>query len=183
MATLVLRDAPVVTSRKVSLAYVIDRGEKNGTERITLTANVDPETPFLPVHKKDALNLCRVWDACKGYVSQVTSAANASYNADLRVWTDAVKGAVAAGHDAVLLRLMTNKPVKPDLPDAVAEQIAPFVQFMQVMRGAWIGAKKHTLSVFGTGKTKGAIIWTGTLSSLTRTSPTTGVIAKGRRVV
>ncbi len=182
MATLELSSPPKITTRKISLGYVVDRGNK-GRETITVSGDVDPDTPFLPVHKRDAVSLCTIWDACTAYVGQQTSAAYKVYNADLKRWRSNMEMAVAENNGPSVLVLLRNKPVKPDLPDAVADQIAPYLAFLATVRGAWAGARKHTLAVHGSGKLKGQIIWTGTLSSLTRTSPANGVIAKGRKVV
>lgn len=185
MSTLILTKAPSLTTDKVTLGYRVDRGEKGGDD-LTIVMNRTDRTSYLPAKKADAIAGCIIWDACSDYVSQEIRAALAGYRKDLTVWSARLKTLIERGTDGKAGDLVThlrNKPVKPDLPSDVAARIAPFEAFLTLMKAGWSGARRHTLSVFGTGKGKGSIIWTGTLSSLTRTRPTTGVIARGRRII
>jgi hypothetical protein len=181
MSTLILTAAPTVTTDKISLEYLIDSGEK-GRTTVKSVMNRSDATSLLPDKKQDAIAACTIWDACAEFVGQEIRADLAGYRAELKVWSEQVKQATQDGQAKQLVTLMQNKPVKPDLSPDVAERIAPFEAFLSTVQAAWSGARKHTLSVFGTGKNKGQVIWTGTLSSLTRRTPKSGVIAKGRRV-
>lgn len=183
MTSLIVRNAPTVTASHVSLDYVIDRGEK-GRETVTVRMNRTDKTSFLPSHKKDAIAACTIWDACAAYVGQEKRAAFADYRSALSVWSVRLKALLdRKGGSEQIGQHLRAKPVTPELPSDTAERIAPFIAFMGTMQAAWSGARKHTMTVFGTGKAKGQIIWTGTLSSLTRKTPTTGIIAKGRRII
>lgn len=185
MSTLILTNAPNLTTDKVSLAYRVDRGEKGGDD-ITIVMNRADRTTYLPDKKQDAIAGCIIWDACTEFVGQEVRAALAGYRKDMVVWNLRLKTLVergTSGKAGDLVTHMRNRPVKPDLPSDVAERIAPFESFLTLMKAGWSGARRHTLSVFGSGKAGKSIIWTGTLSSLTRTRPTTGVIAKGRRII
>lgn len=185
MTTLILTGAPSLTTDKVILAYRVDRGEKGGDD-LTIVMNRADRTSYLPDKKQDAIAGCIIWDACTEYVGQELRAAFVGYRKDLSVWNARLKTLVergTGGKAGDLVTHMRSKPVKPDVPSDVAARIAPFESFLTLMKAGWSGARRHTLSVFGTGKGKGSIIWTGTLSSLTRTRPNTGVIAKGRRII
>ncbi len=184
MTTLILTSAPTITDRTISLSYVIDRGEK-GRSSVTEQMTRADRTTFLPDKKQDAIAGCTIWDACREYVGQERRAAFAAYTKSLSAWTVRLKTLVergANGKAGDLLTHLRNKPVKPDLPDDVVKRIAPFVAFLGTMQAAWSGARKHTLSMVGVGPAGKTVVWAGTLSSLTRKSPTSGVIAKGRRI-
>ncbi len=100
----------------------------------------------------------------------------------MREWREDVAKAVAKGDGKRLVALYGDMPTAPDEPEAEATRLAPFRSFLTDVRREWSAAKRHTLAVYGGGKRKGDIVWTGTLAALVGKRPAKGVIAKGRRV-
>ena len=180
--TTILTDVvvPTIADGTISMSYVIDAGER-GRDTVTVTGTVADGT-LLPARKVDALAFCTIYDACNAFVNQVKRGEYMIYNACMKQWNSEFSAASEAGNGKLLVRLLRDRPIKPDLSDEAAATIAPFIQILTTLAAAWSGAKKHTMSVFGTGQAKASVIWTGTLSSLTRKTPKIGVIAKGRRI-
>ena len=126
--------------------------------------------------------MARIFDAVQQYVGDTLRAANGKHRAAMAKWRESVKLATAKGEGQKLVKLLRDKPEQPELDDATAGIIGPFRSFLDDVSVAWRAARKHTMSVYGSGKAKGDVVWTGTLSSLVSRKPAKGALAKGRRI-
>lgn len=172
---------PSVKAGKVTMSYVVER-PKGDRDHITLEGSVAMDTILLPEHKRDAIAFAGIIDAVQFVIGQAIRSDLAKHRIDLANWSKAVKTATDRGDADIVLRLLGHKPEKPELSDETAEFIGPFVRFLDSAKAAWASARKHTLAVYGAGKSKSEVVWTGTLSSLVGKRPAKGVIALGRRV-
>lgn len=172
---------PNVKAGKVTMSYVIER-PKGARDHITLEGSVATDTILLPDHKRDAIAFAGIIDAVQVVIGQAIRSDLAKHRSDLSDWSKAVKAATDSGDASKVLGLLKSKPVQPELSDDTAEFIGPFVRFLDSAKAAWASARKHTLAVYGAGKSKGDVVWTGTLSSLVGRKPAKGAIAFGRRV-
>ena len=172
---------PSVKGAAISMKYTIER-PKGAREHITLEGTVAIDTILLPDHKRDAIAFAGIIDAVQVVIGQAIRSDLAKHRNELSSWSKAVKAATDSGNAGKVLSLLKSKPEQPDLSDATAEFIGPFVRFLDSAKAAWASARKHTLAVYGSGKAKGDVVWTGTLSSLVGRKPAKGAIAFGRRV-
>lgn len=172
---------PSLKGNVLSMSYTIER-PKGKRELIELKGTVGKDTILLPDHKRDAIAFAGIIDAVQVVIGQAIRSDLAKHRSELSGWSKSVKDATDAGDGTKVLRLLKGKPEQPDLSNKTAEFIGPFVRFLDSAKAAWASARKHTLAVYGSGKTKADVVWTGTLSSLVGKRPARGAIALGRRV-
>lgn len=172
---------PSINGDAIIMSYTIER-PKGVREHVTLEGSVAMDTILLPEHKRDAIAFAGIIDAVQVIIGQAIRSDLAKHRNELSDWSKAVKVATDLGDAENVLNLLSHKPEKPELSDKTAEFIGPFVRFLDSAKAAWASARKHTLAVYGAGKSKGDVVWTGTLSSLVGRKPAKGAIAFGRRV-
>lgn len=172
---------PSVKGSLLSMTYTIER-PKEVREHISLEGTIAADTILLPDHKRDAIAFAGMIDAVQVTIGQAIRSDLAEHRSKVADWSKAVKAATDSGDASKVLSLLKSKPEQPELSDTTAEFIGPFVRFLDSAKAAWQSARKHTLAVYGTGKSKSEVVWTGTLSSLVGRKPAKGAIALGRRV-
>lgn len=172
---------PTTDNEQLRLSYRIVR-PKEVIETIELVGTISDDTIFLPDHKSDALAFAGIADAIQYIIGQAIRDDLAHYRTELASYNKSLKAATDSGDAKAVIGLLKSKPEKPELSDACTDLIEPWVEWFEVLSDAWKAAKKHTLSVYGTGSDKGNVVWTGTLSSLIGRKPAKGAIALGRRV-
>ena len=172
---------PEVSDNSMSLTYRIIR-PKEVIETVSLVGTIAEGTILLPDHKQDALAMAGIMDAIQLIIGQAIREDLKDYRILLSDHNKAVKAATDNGDAKAVIGLLKSRPEKPELSDSTAEFIGPWTDWMDALSDAWKAAKKHTLSVYGTGSDKGNVVWTGTLSSLIGRRPAKGAIALGRKV-
>lgn len=172
---------PSIKGSTISMSYTIER-PKGDREHIKLEGSVAADTILLPDHKRDAIAFAGIIDAVQVVIGQAIRGDLSNHRIELATWNKAVKAATDEGKATKVMSLLKSKPEKPELSDETAEFIGPFVRFLDQAKAAWASARKHTLAVYGAGKSKADVVWTGTLSSLIGKRPAKGVIALGRKV-
>ena len=172
---------PEVSDNSMSLTYKIIR-PKEQVETVSLIGRIADGTILLPDHKQDALAMAGIVDAIQLIIGQSIRDDMKDYRVLLSDHNKAVKAATDKGEAKVVIGLLKDRPEKPELSDHTAEFIGPWTDWMDALSDAWKAAKKHTLSVYGTGSDKGNVVWTGTLSRLIGRKPAKGAIALGRRI-
>lgn len=172
---------PSIQGNKVSMTYTI-KGAKEVTERVKLEGSIAKDTILLPDHKRDAIAFAGIIDAVQFIIGQAIRSDMTKHRAKLSAWSQALKLATDNGEAGKVIGFLRSKPEKPELSDETSEFIGPFVKFLDTAKAAWQSAKRHTLSVYGTGDSKAEVVWTGTLSSLVGKKPAKGAIALGRKV-
>ena len=172
---------PTIKAGMIRMEYTVER-PKEVREHIALEGAIATDTILLPDHKRDAIAFAGIADAVQTVIGQAIRSDLATHRAELSAWRDSVEEATDKGDADRLIGLLKAKPEKPELSDETAKFIGPFVRFLDSAKAAWASARKHTLAVYGSGKSKSEVVWTGTLSSLVGRKPAKGVIAFGRRV-